>query len=166
MAEVEPHSPRRNPAVGTMGVRDFWRYNLDDGRRERLAVAASGAQWSPDETRFLLHSSNPRTAVNSKPPLWSLVYSRRQWSPEAGLEAAWLADSRHTLIRSGRQFYVESVDQGEPIRQLHGAIVGSVGLRVDALNRVYLLLSGQQAVTQRPAEVETILAAYWQPAGS
>jgi len=146
MVDIDPHSPRWDPAVGTMAVRDFWRYGLEDGRRERFAVAAGGGQWSPDGTRLLFYSVKPRTTVTNTLPLWSLVYSRQQWPPGAGFEAAWLEDSRHILILSGRQFYAESVDPGEPIRRLQATMAAGLGLRVDRLNRVYLL-SGEQ----RPA---------------
>ncbi len=149
MVDIDPHSHRWDPAVGTMGARDFWRYNLEDGRRERFAVAGSGGQWSPDGTKLLFHDGRPRVMVNSKPPRWTLVYSRRHWSPGAGLEAAWLADSRHVLVLSGTHLWVEHIGPGEPIRLLHGAIVDSFGLRVDRLNRVYLLSSGQRPAGRR-----------------
>lgn len=137
----EPGSPEWDPAIGGIGVYDFWRYSLENGRRERFAVAAGGGQWSPDETQFLFYGGKPRTTVTSKSPAWNLVYSRRQWPSGAGLEAAWLSDSRHVLVLAAHQFYVESVYSGDPIRRLYSTIEPGMGLRVDRLNRIYFLSS-------------------------
>jgi dipeptidyl aminopeptidase/acylaminoacyl peptidase len=149
MVEIDPLSPRWDPATGEMGVRDYWRYNREDGRRERFAVAGGGGQWSPDGAKLLFADGRPRVLVRSGPPRWPLVYSARHWAPGAGLEVVWLADSRHVLVLSGAGFWLESTDGTEPIRRLGGALPDSFSPRVDRLNRIYVLSSGQSPAGRR-----------------
>lgn len=143
MVEIDPLSPRWDPAIGEMGARDYWRYDRRDGRKERFAIAGGGVEWSPDGTKLLFVDGRPRVMAESGPPRWNLVYSARHWSPGAGLEAVWLADSRHVLILSGADFWLESADGPGPIRRLAGAIPDSFSPRVDRRNRIYLLSSHQ-----------------------
>jgi hypothetical protein len=163
---VDRHHSREGADARSMLAVDFWRYRREDGRRERFAAAAGGGRWSPDGTKLLFYGPAPREVVRARPPSWRLIYSRRHWPPGAGLEAAWLADSEHMLIRSGQQLYVESVNPGEPIRPLETVVRAGINLRVDRFDRAYFLSPEDPArrrqllrcdVTGTPAVCEVLL---------
>ncbi len=145
IAFLDHESSRWELGGETRGVKDFWRHHLSSGRRERFAVAydhgsVEPGRWSPDGQRFLIPDSQPRDRVQSGPPVWTLVWAPRPSPTDGHLEAAWMADSASFLILLRNRLWLARL--GGSVQELQGKVGDSMSLRVDALNRLYVISRG------------------------
>lgn len=140
---VDTRSSRWDKGSYERGVKDFWRYNLKTGKRQKFAVAEGGGEFSPDSKKFIFSGSKPISSVEQPEPKWELLWSKGKWKVEDFIGAYWLKDLSSILIKSKDRLFIEELDKNN-IRQFNMDLGDIYGLKIDKHNKIYILSRAKQ----------------------
>lgn len=145
---VDSKSSRWDKGSYERGVKDFWRFNLITGKRQKFAIASGGGTWSPDVKKFLFYGSKPVSAINQPEPIWELVWPQNKWKHIDFKETHWVNNSTIIMIKKN-ELYIEEIDKNSG-HQLNHGFKAIKHLETDKLGRIYLLATSKSDKTSSP----------------